>query len=181
MKRSMIYVSLENRCRVKHDTSRKLASLRINVHSVKKINWINTINSPQRCRISLVFSPRHLKSYSLCFQKINICLCTVLRESRGFEMGGCCFFFCVCVKYLQSWWLRFFWDDQQKWFKWSDIKGLIWIQTVWFCEDEMGTTCRASEGYVFPRIKYSRWANIKQDHKSLLANKQHSKLLSPRM
>lgn len=102
MKRSMIYVSLENRCRVKHNTSRKLASLRINVHSVKKINWINTINSPQRCRISLVFSPRHLKSYSLCFQKINICLCTVLRESRGFEMGGCFFF--LCVKYLQSWW-----------------------------------------------------------------------------
>lgn len=52
----VMYASLENQCRVKQNMSCILASLWINVHSVKKINWINTINSPQRCTISLPHS-----------------------------------------------------------------------------------------------------------------------------
>lgn len=61
------FASQENRCRVKHDMSCELASLWINVHSVWKIDLINIINSPQRCRISLVISPHHLKWYTVCF------------------------------------------------------------------------------------------------------------------
>lgn len=99
MRQTVIYASLENQCRVEHDMSGILASLWINVHSVKKINWINTINSPQRCRISLVFSPRHLKSYTVLFfssffQKINICLCTVLRVAGIWNGRWVC---CLCV------------------------------------------------------------------------------------
>lgn len=111
---------LENQGRVKYNTSCILASLWINVHSVKKINWINTINSPQRCRISLVFSPHHLQMYSLCFQKINICLCTVLREV-GIWNGRV-----FCVNYVQSWWLWFFWDDQQQWFDMDSNNMFLW-------------------------------------------------------
>lgn len=83
--KSVIYVCVPGKTNAERNIiwAVLLASLWINVHSVKKINWINTINSPQQCGISLVFSPRHLKSYTvfffLCFQKINICLCTVLR------------------------------------------------------------------------------------------------------
>lgn len=43
---SVMYACLENQRRI-------LASLWINVHSVKKINGINSMNSPQRCRSSL--------------------------------------------------------------------------------------------------------------------------------
>lgn len=50
---SVMYAFLENQCRVKHNMSGILASLWINVHSVKKINWINSINSPQRHGSSL--------------------------------------------------------------------------------------------------------------------------------
>lgn len=75
---SVMYASLENQCKMKRNMSWVLASLWINVHSVKKINWINSINSPQRCRSSL-----H-RSISSCidfvFKKINIChVCTELR------------------------------------------------------------------------------------------------------
>lgn len=60
----VMYASLENQCRVKQNMSCMLASLWINVHSVKKINWINTINSPQRCRISLRRSISNVQSLS---------------------------------------------------------------------------------------------------------------------
>lgn len=129
---------LENQCRVKYNTSCILASLWINVHSVKKINWINTINSPQRCRISLVFSPHHLQMYSLCFQKINICLCTVLREAgvwnaRVFSL--CVWIMCKAGGCGSS--------------EMINNSDLIWIQTICFCDDETGTRCGASKESVF--------------------------------
>lgn len=66
-------VSVDNQCGVKHNTSWVSASLWINVHSVKKINGINTISLPQRCGISLLQQP------SAVFFKINIChICTQL-------------------------------------------------------------------------------------------------------
>lgn len=68
------------------------------------------------------------------------------------------FLYFFVLFFLQSWGTWFSWDNQQQWFKQSDIKDLIWIQTTWFCEDEMGTRCRPSEKYVFPIITYCRWS-----------------------
>lgn len=106
------------------------------------------------------------------FQKNKyICLCTVLRAAVSWN-GRCYLFMCqrklAAGGDLRSWTMTGLNDHTLK-------KDSIWIQTI--CEDEMGTRCDAGRGarllshYPLPLPESSKWAKIKWDHESLLANK----------
>lgn len=144
------YVSLENQCTVKHNTSCVSASLWINVQRIE--NNQNKYHYPPSAMQDQSYVCATSSQIVHCFffflQKINICLYTVLRGAWIWN-GRCA----LRLKCLQSWGTLEMIHIQ--WFKRSDMKGLIWIQTIWFSkEGEIGTRCTQSKECVVPRITF---------------------------